>query len=165
MKPRTAAQGTASEFDDFLLAPMGEDRSGAPLSVLSALARLNVDPWEEAAQLSRLPLEAAAQKLAALIAALPAGSSARADPGAMADGLVKLLRLHPVAQIPSPEAPSREAQGRSRLLTFGLCYLIAMALAITSHWTVTRYRQSQAESLAPVSVTVFRQSVLPHDTE
>jgi hypothetical protein len=37
-----------SEYDDFLFASMGEDRNGLPLSVLSALARLDVDPWEEA---------------------------------------------------------------------------------------------------------------------
>jgi hypothetical protein len=42
-----------------------------PLSVLSALARLNLDPWHEAAELSDLPKDTAAQRLAALIALLP----------------------------------------------------------------------------------------------
>ena len=37
-----------AEFDKFLGAPVGEGRNGTPLSVLSALARLNVDPWHEA---------------------------------------------------------------------------------------------------------------------
>ncbi|MGO9740546.1 MAG: hypothetical protein ACLPN5_03340 [Roseiarcus sp.] len=32
------------EFDDFLFAPIGEDRNGTTLSVLSALARMEVDP-------------------------------------------------------------------------------------------------------------------------
>jgi hypothetical protein len=32
-----------SEFDSFLYAPIGEDGNGMPLSVLSALARLDVD--------------------------------------------------------------------------------------------------------------------------
>jgi hypothetical protein len=32
------------EFDEFLCAPIGDDRNGTGLSVLSALARLNVDP-------------------------------------------------------------------------------------------------------------------------
>jgi hypothetical protein len=39
-----------SEFDDFLYASIGEDSNGVLLSVLSALARLDVDPWEEAAK-------------------------------------------------------------------------------------------------------------------
>jgi hypothetical protein len=36
-----------TEFDDFLFAPIGEDRNDMPLSVLSALARLDIDPWQE----------------------------------------------------------------------------------------------------------------------
>jgi hypothetical protein len=73
-----------SEFDVFLFAPIGEDRNGMLLSVLSALARLHVDPWQEAAKLARLPREAATQRLASLIAALPDGPSAHLDPGALA---------------------------------------------------------------------------------
>ena len=48
----------ASEFDNFLLAPIGDDNNGMQLSVLSALARLNVDPWEQAATLALLPADA-----------------------------------------------------------------------------------------------------------
>ena len=44
-----------AEFDKFLGAPIGEGRNGTPLSVLSALARLDVDPWQEAASLARMP--------------------------------------------------------------------------------------------------------------
>ena len=36
-----------SEFDDFLGALIGEDQNGTELTVLSAFARLNVDPWRE----------------------------------------------------------------------------------------------------------------------
>ena len=57
-----------SEFDDFLFAPIGEERNGMLLSVLSALARLDVDPWQEAADLARLPRDSATQRLTALIA-------------------------------------------------------------------------------------------------
>ena len=40
------------------------------LSVLSALARLDLDPWFEAASLSRLPAPAATQRLASLLSTL-----------------------------------------------------------------------------------------------
>ena len=80
-----------SEFDDFLFAPIGEDRNGMLLSVLSALARLDVDPWQEAAKLARLPWETATQSLASLIAALPDGPSAHLDPGTIAARLIALL--------------------------------------------------------------------------
>ena len=59
------------EFDEFLGAPIREDRNGTTLSVLSALARLDVDPWDEATSLARMPREAAAERLTALIDALP----------------------------------------------------------------------------------------------
>lgn len=62
-----------------------------PLSVLSALARLDVDPWEEAAKLSELPKGTAAQRLASLIVQLPGGRWTEADSGAIADRLIKLL--------------------------------------------------------------------------
>ncbi len=59
------------EFDKFLYASIGEGRNGTVLSVLSALARLDVDPWQEAASLARMPRESATVRLTALIAALP----------------------------------------------------------------------------------------------
>ena len=43
-----------SEFNEFLFAFVGEEKSGADLTVLSALARLGLDPWNEAARLSAL---------------------------------------------------------------------------------------------------------------
>jgi hypothetical protein len=61
------------EFDEFLCAPIGDDRNGTGLSVLSALARLNVDPWQEAMSLALMPREAAVVRLAALIDTLPNG--------------------------------------------------------------------------------------------
>lgn len=45
--------------------------NGTVLTVLSALARRNVDPWEAATDLDRLPRSLAIDQLAAVIAALP----------------------------------------------------------------------------------------------
>src|SRR5271165_3171433 len=56
------------EFDEFLGAPIGEDRNGTGLSVLSALARLDVDPWQEATSLARMPREAAGRRSGASLA-------------------------------------------------------------------------------------------------
>lgn len=80
-----------SEFNDFLFAPIGEDRNGMLISVLSGLARSDVDPWEEAAKLAQLPGEAATQRLAALIGALPDRVPSYADPRTIAARLVALL--------------------------------------------------------------------------
>jgi hypothetical protein len=82
MVTSAAAPVPSSTFETFLVASIGEDSAdnGMQLSVLSALARQNLDPWEEAAHLACLPNETAIQKLAALIAALPKGRSTRPDP-------------------------------------------------------------------------------------
>jgi len=89
-----------SEFDAFLFAPIGEDRNGLPLSIVSLLARMDLDPWQEAARLATLPMEAAAQKLASLLTALPVPSLKPADPATMATRLIALLprRTDPAAR-------------------------------------------------------------------
>jgi len=80
-----------SEFNDFLFAPIGEDRNGMLVSVLSGLARSDVDPWQEAARLAELPGETATQRLASLIGALPDRVASYPDSRTIAARLVALL--------------------------------------------------------------------------
>lgn len=56
------------EFDRFLRASVGEDRNGYAVTVLSTLARLGLDPWEETAELATLGREAARARLGTLLA-------------------------------------------------------------------------------------------------
>lgn len=95
-----------SEFNDFLFASVGEEKNGLPLTVLSALARLGLDPWREAARLSELTKGAATSALAAVIATLPEGDWKASDSRSIAVRLVDRLPKHV-----SPTAKS--AQGRS----------------------------------------------------
>ena len=37
-----------SQLNGFLFASIGDETNGMPLSVISALTRLGVDPWDEA---------------------------------------------------------------------------------------------------------------------
>lgn len=91
MTPAASVSFFRPEFDDFLYARIGADRNETPLSVLSALARLKLDPWKEAAELSELPKDIATQRLATSIARLPAGQWAQADSKAIAGRLIELL--------------------------------------------------------------------------
>ena len=84
-----------SEFNDFLFAPIGEDKNGMLVSVLSGLARSDVDPWQEAAKLAQLPGDAATKELVALIGALPAGAGPSSDPRTIATRLIALLPRAP----------------------------------------------------------------------
>jgi hypothetical protein len=84
-----------SEFNDFLFAPIGEDKNGMLVSVLSGLARSDVDPWQEAAKLAQLPGEAATKELAALIGALADRAASYPDPRTIAARLIALLPRSP----------------------------------------------------------------------
>ena len=61
------------------------------LRVVSALARLDLDPWQETANLARLPRQTAVERLAAYIVALPDRPSAQPDVGAIAACLIARL--------------------------------------------------------------------------
>jgi len=62
----TQLSRTNSRFDRFLFAPLHENGE-APLSVLSALARQDIDAWQEAARLAQLPKDHAVNSLASTI--------------------------------------------------------------------------------------------------
>src|SRR5690242_19308420 len=78
MTPRPELPIGHPEFDAFLSASIGEDADGVGVTVMSALARLGLDPWSEAARLSDLPREAAVAALVLTLGRLPAGSWQRA---------------------------------------------------------------------------------------
>lgn len=86
---------TRSPFDAFLFAPIGEDSKGLVVSVLSALARLDFDPWQEAAVFARLPKEAAQARLTRMIADLPNASPIQAEPATIATQVLALLPDRP----------------------------------------------------------------------
>ena len=79
------------ELDRFLFASVGEEVDGVPLSVLSALARMGLDPRGEAARLSLLAGEPAADQLAPTIARLPGGRWTVSEMRRIAGGLIELL--------------------------------------------------------------------------
>lgn len=83
-------------FNDFLASPVGEDRNGMQLSLLSALVRLDLDPWDEAARLAHMPRGSAVKALGDMIARLPAGKWESADAARIAARLV--------ARLPGPDA-------------------------------------------------------------
>lgn len=91
MTPAVSTFFISTEFNDFLYAPIGAEENMMTLSVLSALSRLNVDPWVEAAQLSALPKDTGARRLATLIARLPGGRWTQVDCTAIANRLIELL--------------------------------------------------------------------------
>jgi hypothetical protein len=111
-----------SEFDDFLFAPIGEERNEMLLSVLSALARLGVDPWQEAARLTQLPKDLATQSLASMIGSLPDGRWPPSDTRVIAARLVQLLPSQSNSNAPSVVAERRVRQMIRSLPVMWLIY-------------------------------------------
>jgi hypothetical protein len=108
-----------SEFDDFLFAPIGDERNGMLLSVISALARLDLDPWLEAASLARMPRETATERMASLISALPDRTSAHRAPEAIAAHLIGLLPRQGDSSARRQEPLlARSAATRTRVIIF-----------------------------------------------
>jgi hypothetical protein len=77
-----------------LFADVGVESNGMTLSVLSILARLGHDPWQQAEQLAALPMAAAVDTLAKIIAAVPSSPWPPLDASAIATRLVALLPKH-----------------------------------------------------------------------
>ena len=91
-----------SDLNDFLFASVGDQRNGMPLNVVSALTRLNVDPWEEAARLAALPKALAAEALEPMIAQLPIFRRRQSDL-VISRRLVELLPAGQQTATPGPE--------------------------------------------------------------
>jgi len=130
--PRTPIGG---EFDRFLFAAIADDRHGHRLSVLSLLARSDVDPWEAAANLMSAPREMATARLAALIAALPAEATTKLPADAIAADLIGLLpRTNKLAppSLPEPLGDISSENARAMLGFIGLALLVVIALIVSA---------------------------------
>lgn len=88
---RHAYQPLRPDLDGFLFSLVGKERGGVPLSMISALTQLGLDPWEEAARLSSLDRREAVEQLARLIAELPNAGRPLPDARCIAGDLVEQL--------------------------------------------------------------------------
>ncbi len=122
-----------SEYNDFLYASVADEKSGLPLTVLSALTRLDLDPWGEAARLAALPRDAAARTLAAAIALLPDIDWGLSDAAVIAARLVdrlprRVARLEAAARdLVDIERPAKTKAAMWALAGF---FIAAMLLSI-----------------------------------
>ena len=128
------------DLDKFLFAAVGAEQNGIPLSMVSALTRLGLDPWEEAGRLSSLGKREAVEQLARLIAELPGAHRPLAEVQEIASGLVAQLPKHhdgdrpPASQIQRrrlPRWPSTPKQ--SQFLMFCLAVAAAALVSIILH--------------------------------
>jgi hypothetical protein len=135
------------QFEPFLHAVIHEDPDQPALTVLSALARRDLDPWDEAASLADLAPEAAIVKLVVLLKSLPPGQ--RPPDVMLAARLQALLPRTRTSNAPTPPASMKAAWQPARQLHTGpaaveveprsnfsylLVYLVFVAILIGSEW-------------------------------
>ena len=116
---------TLPQYDSFLFASVGDEVDGVPLSVLSALSRLDLDPRDEAARLSALTKGVAADQLAKMIARLSDRRWTLLETRRIADRLIERLPTSPAAKSERFETGAEPAPGSSQS-----SFLIYLALAI-----------------------------------
>jgi hypothetical protein len=145
-----------TDFDAFLYSSVGDDANGLPLTLLTVLARLGVDPWDEAADLASLPTEPALQRLAARLESMPNGPASAADTVTLATRLIKLLH-----RAPAP-APARKGAlleepvhikvvKQAKEINPAIYYVIGIIVLLISQWAVTS-RHAQPSMDTTISV-------------
>lgn len=114
----------------FLSETLWEEPNGSALSVLSAFARLDLDPWQEAGRLAALPRDAAAAELAKALALLPPAELEPVDHLALALRLVEVLpkRYPPRPATRQSQSPAREGRVAMLLLAFAVAFGFLQAI-------------------------------------
>ena len=131
MKAAAHAPRLGSEFNAFLFSTIGEGRNGMPLSVVSLLARRDLDPWQEAASLAAMPADAAARRLDSLIRALPDQPLTLPDSRTIATRLIALLPRWTDPNIRPPGKQARATAADAEAVTLRRqSIVVAMILVI-----------------------------------
>ena len=124
------------QFGKFLFAPVGAEIAGMPLTVISALARLGLDPWEEAERLSSLGNREAVEQLARLIAEVPGSVRPLPEARVLAGGLVGLLVKHGPSRTSAPQIQIRPRYRAptlpKRAQFWVVCFVLAAAALVSA---------------------------------
>ena len=117
------------DLDRFLFAAVGDEIDGIPLSVISALSRLGLDPWQEAGRLSSLSNREAVEQLARLIAELPGRFRPLDEAREIADRLIQLLPRHDTDRRSTPQVQIRPSYLRPALSGTSQLWIACLVLA------------------------------------
>jgi hypothetical protein len=127
---------------------------------------MDVDPWEEASKLTKLPKNSAVTQLASLLGALRNAPVAGLDPARIAAPLIALLpspRDHapPMLKAFAQAAPTKYPAAFSTLLTV-LTYVIFMLL---SQWMMGSHQAPRQIQAPPTSAPAIDSPSAPTSSE
>jgi hypothetical protein len=133
---RPSVSSPSSRYDHFLFAPICEDANGMQLSVLSALARMNVDPWEEAARLAAMPKAIVGRTLVSTLDSVPGRSWNPSKTEIIAARLVQLLPHQGEGETIAPTGAARVGAQQTYWLVW-LGFALAISLLYPRHQATT----------------------------
>jgi len=156
-----------SDLNPFLYADVGTEPNGMMLQVMSALARLGLDPWTEAERLAHLPIEEAVRGLSRVVSgALPGGHpDVTTDAGLIARRLIALLPDRKSAGGAPLPPRSGVTFGRAALwITLGSAVLLVVNLVVSGLSNradgPATAPQSLSQPILPPSVTADPPAVM-----
>jgi hypothetical protein len=167
MKAAAPAPRLGPEFNAFLFSAIGEGRNGMPLSVVSLLARRDLDPWLEATSLAAMPADAAARRLDSLIRSLPDQPLTLPDSRTIATRLIALLPRRTGPNIRAPEKQARTTAAdadavalRRRSIVVAMILVICILFLMGAHFATT----SNESSTRPVATDTPPSPITPAQT-
>jgi hypothetical protein len=132
MDNRLSVLSVTSRYNQFLYAPICEEANGMQLSVLSALARMDVDPWEEATRLAAMPKAIAVRTLASTVGRVLGKSRNPSEMEVIAARLVHLLPQPGQGVAIAPTETARVGTQRAYWLVW-LGFALAISLLSPRH--------------------------------
>ena len=120
------------DLDPFLFAMVREEQDGIPMSTISALTQLGLDPWDEAGRLAGLAKRDAVEQLTGLLLRLPGPSRPLAEEARQI--AIVLIDLLPRASWIGKPTATRDTgsvtTSRDRAFWVICCVLLAIVVLI-----------------------------------
>jgi hypothetical protein len=145
----SSSSSLSARFNAFLFATVCEGPGEMPVSVISALARLDLDPWTEAAELASMPAVSATERLSSLLAGVADGPAAQPDRETIAARLVGLLP-RPTTANAKPAAPGADVLASPYVQSLGIMWLIILASMAISGWVGAPSHGAPSSARKPV---------------
>jgi hypothetical protein len=166
MDHRPSFSSLPARYDAFLFAQVCDEANGAHLSVISALARMNVDPWDEATRLAAMPKAIAEKTLLSILELVSENSWKSTEAKAIVARLVHLL---PQAAQGATTAAAKAATSTMQHANYWwvwVCFAVAMSLLTPHHAATTAHSgiaMSDSDATEPVKsdATVLSKSNIP----
>jgi hypothetical protein len=131
-----SGSGLTSTYNHFLFAPICEEADGMQLSVLSALARMDVDPWEEATRLAAMPKAIAERALVSILDRVLGTHRNPSETEVIATRLVQLLPQPGEGVTMAPSQTARVGAQQTYWLVW-LGFALAISLLSPRHQATT----------------------------